>query len=157
HEVSVFRGLVDRGRKVPDAEEALLAQGSNLYRSLLGPVEPFVVSSARILVIPDGALHALPFAALVRSSAPLQYVAQWKPLHVAAPAGVYQELGQKARATAPHVYPAGLVIFAPAGSPAAAYGRNAADLPGTRAEARELVQMFPGSRAYVAAAASEEQ
>ena len=78
--------------------------GTELYRTLIGPVADRVRGSERLLIIPDGPLHLLPFAALVRevpaagSGAPSwQYLVEWKPLHTVLSATVYAELRRRRR------------------------------------------------------------
>ncbi len=70
-----------------------------LYDALLEPVTEQIAASKRLLILPDGPLHALPFAALVREGADEehgdQYLLEWKPLHVALSATVYAELKER--------------------------------------------------------------
>lgn len=67
-----------------------------LYDKLLRPATKRIEQAERILILPDGSLHDLPFAALTR---PLkedprgwQYLAEWKPIHTVQSATVYAEL-----------------------------------------------------------------
>jgi CHAT domain-containing protein len=71
----------------------------HLYQELVGPAEPWIAAGGRILIVPDGPLHVLPFAALIRPSTPKgkggrswQYLVEWKPLHTALSGTVYAEL-----------------------------------------------------------------
>ncbi len=76
------------------------AASRELYKMLLGPVADRIAASERLLILPDGPLHALPFAALVRDTKDgPQYLAAWKPLHVALSATVYAELKQRRHPT----------------------------------------------------------
>lgn len=71
-----------------------------LFTLLLGPVADQIASSERLLILPDGPLHALPFGALMRDDgADGQYLAEWKPIHVALSATVFAELKQRRRST----------------------------------------------------------
>jgi CHAT domain-containing protein len=64
-----------------------------LYDALVGPIEDVIKDATRIVIVPDGALHQLPFGALARSgSGPAQYLVEWKPLHVAPSATGYRQL-----------------------------------------------------------------
>lgn len=61
------------------------AQG--LYDQLLGPFEVDLETSERLLLVPDGPLHLVPWGALVRSSpaanfATPEYLVQWKPFSI---------------------------------------------------------------------------
>ena len=69
-----------------------------LYQKLLQPVADRVAASDRLLILPDGPLHYLPFAALKRPTddSDRQYLIEWKPLHLAASASVYASLRQRA-------------------------------------------------------------
>jgi CHAT domain-containing protein/Flp pilus assembly protein TadD len=75
----------------------------HLYQSLVQPAEPWIAAGARILIVPDGPLHLLPFAALIRgtgekrSGRGWQYLVEWKPLHTALSGTVYAELKERRR------------------------------------------------------------
>ncbi len=82
-------------------QQRLQAASQELYAGLLGPVAKRIAASERLLILPDGPLHALPFTALVRDAGAdgaagnVQYLAEWKPLHVALSATVFAELKQR--------------------------------------------------------------
>jgi len=88
------------------------AESRALYDSLLKPVADQIAASERLLILPAGPLHDLPFAALIRSGADDdsggQYLVEWKPLHVALSATVFAELKQERRGN-----PAGDAFSAP--------------------------------------------
>jgi CHAT domain-containing protein/Tfp pilus assembly protein PilF len=90
------------GSSLGDGRTQLLkAESRALYDLLLGPMAEQIVSSERLLILPDGPLHDLPFAALIRSGADdegdNQYLVEWKPVHVALSATVFAELKQERR------------------------------------------------------------
>jgi CHAT domain-containing protein/tetratricopeptide (TPR) repeat protein len=149
--VLAFRGLLERGREAPALEPALLAQGERLYADLLRPAEPALEGATRLLVSPDGPLHLLPFAALVRSRAPLQFVAEWKPVTVTASASVFAEIKKSRRS---HADPqARLVAF---GDPILPAGLS--PLPHSRQEVDQVAGLFGGAaRAYLGPGATERQ
>ncbi|MCP4658999.1 MAG: CHAT domain-containing protein [bacterium] len=68
-----------------------------LYERLLQPIADRIEASDRLLILPDGPLHYLPFAALTRPAGEgrWQYLVEWKPLHLAASATVYAELRKR--------------------------------------------------------------
>ena len=84
----------------------------HLYKTLIEPAAPMVQKSARILIIPDGPLRRLPFAALIRDGSPpgadeaadsgrdWHYLVEWKPLHSVLSATVYAELKKSRRPAA---------------------------------------------------------
>lgn len=176
-QVAVFRSLILRGRESPTLEPALLAQGRRLWELLIAPAAPFLQDADRVLVSPDGPLHTLPFASLVRPAAgpsdPPLFLAEWKPLHTVLSATVYAELkrGRRASGTGPAGHALPVVAFAdpryrrpsgaaadPAASPLARYRRGLPPLPASREEAGSLAALYgPSTMAYVGAAATEAQ
>ncbi len=97
-EVNHFRQLIEEARPGNPQLDAVVEVGKRLYATLVEPVARSVAKSERVLIVPDGPLHLLPFSALVRP-APAhrpggteQYLAQWKPLHSALSVTVYAEL-----------------------------------------------------------------
>jgi CHAT domain-containing protein len=96
----------------------LQAASRELYSTLLGPVADQIAASERLLILPDGPLHVLPFAALVREDGGAgQYLAQWKPIHVALSATVFAELKQRRRPTSENDAPQPPIQFAAFGDP----------------------------------------
>jgi CHAT domain-containing protein/Tfp pilus assembly protein PilF len=167
---------VDRLRRllqssaVPD--ELFLGQAARLYRLLLQPAEPAFRSAVRILICPDGPLHALPFAALRRGG---KYLAEWKPIHFAPSATAYAEL-RRARTPSgrPRLPPLPMAAFGdpqyPLGAPgfkespgdaevrsAVRRGLTLESLPASREEAAGVAGLFPGGRAFLGAEATEEE
>src|SRR5215203_5218981 len=84
-------------------QKRLQAASRDLCAALLGPVAERIAASERLLILPDGPLHALTFAALVRNEGTagavnnVQYLAEWKPVHIALSATVFAELKQRRR------------------------------------------------------------
>ena len=65
-------------------------QSQDLYDLLVRPAEHLAAGGRRILISPDGPLHTLPFAALLRNEH--QYLIEWKPLHTIQSATLYAEV-----------------------------------------------------------------
>ena len=98
-------------RKVPLGKKnalftpSLVQAGEDLYEILVQPVEDHIEKSRRVLIIADGPLHLLPFAALRRkagqetgdSKQDSRYLVEWKPLHSVLSATVYAELKETRR------------------------------------------------------------
>lgn len=76
-----------------NSREAVNQAGRALYDLLVRPAEAQIGTANRLLVIPDGPLHTLPFAALLRSEQ--QYLIEWKPLHTIVSATLYDEVKKK--------------------------------------------------------------
>ncbi len=65
--IELFRDRIEQARS--DAfRPGYIGLGRSLYATLIAPVAELVAHSDRILIIPDGPLHRLPFAALVRET-----------------------------------------------------------------------------------------
>ncbi len=62
-----------------------------LSQHLIGPIGGRIDAAERLLFVPDGPLHDVPFTALVREGGggEAQYLIEQKPIHVAASASVY--------------------------------------------------------------------
>ena len=102
-EVRRILGLQGRKSKSAHYTKPIRQAGERLYRQLIEPVESLVAPNDRILIVPDGPLHLLPFALLVRpvlevgeDGRDFQYLVEWKPIHSVLSATVYGEL-QKLR------------------------------------------------------------
>ncbi len=161
--VVAFRGLIERGRSSPEIEPALAAQGERLFADLLAPAGRALEDAERILISPDGALHLLPFGALVRQREPLRFLAEWKPLPTVASASVYAEI-KKTRRAAADDQPV-LAAFgdpSPSASPAGEGSRGAREalraLPYSREEVDRIASLFgAGARRYLGAAATKDE
>ena len=104
-EATKSKGILG-SRRQKDTERV----GKRLYELLVEPAQDVVATGDRVVLVPDGPLHRLPFAALIReiggssvsagsaSGASIsngrswQYLTEWKPLHSVLSATVYAEL-----------------------------------------------------------------
>ncbi|HWN44115.1 MAG TPA: CHAT domain-containing protein [Thermoanaerobaculia bacterium] len=144
----------------------------SLYSALIGPVADLVERSDRVLIVPDGPLHRLPFGALIRDTGDAkpghgQFLTEWKPFHTALSLTVYGTL----RTSAPASGPVRLVAFgdprypkdlAPAGTArggekAGLRGIQWAALPYTRREVERIAEVYPGALLYLGEEATEER
>ena len=93
--VGALRRQIGRNEPSPD----LVARSRALYDTLVKPAEALVAGHERLLVLPDGPLHTLPWAALVRGvkAGRPEYLVEWKPIHTAVSATVYAELRKSRR------------------------------------------------------------
>jgi CHAT domain-containing protein len=131
--------------------QASKQQGRLLYDELLRPAEAFLAGSERLLIIPDGPLHTLPFAALLRQD---RYLIEWKPMHFAVSVTSYAELRKRRR---PPEDPERRKIVA-FGDPALQRSAPSAlpGLPASRAEVEEIARLFPQARIFLQGEATEE-
>ena len=129
---------------------------AEMYDLLLRPAARHIAQSRRLLIVPDGPLHGLPFAALrvpAAGTVPARYLVEWKPLHTIVSATVYGQ-ARRERMNVPAGTPVRLVVFGdPAyppiidtSSPSAARrdrGFAPAPLPATRKEVAAIAKLFP--------------
>lgn len=154
--VERFRNLVSRPSERRLAE--LQRQGTGLFSDLLGPATAEIGRADRLLVSPDGPLHALPFAALVsertEEGEPV-YLVERKPLHVVASATLYDELRRR-RAAAGSRAPRLLAFADP--RPATTPGLTGlSPLPSSREEALSIARVFGGAARVVFGADATER
>lgn len=163
-EVEAYRNLL--GSKATSSS-SLRQQGVLLYQQLLAPAAGFLQRADRLLVIPDGPLHLLPFAALRSRRG---YLAESKPVHTVLSATVYAELK---RARAPHGRGILVAFGDPVSGPtestrdeiedvdlrsARVRGVSLGPLPSTRREVETIAKVFRGEATiYVGAEATEER
>ncbi len=105
-EVDFLRRMIPLARtdspSAPDLVPNLERVSQRLYQTLIDPAADRLAESERVLLVPDGPLHLLPFAALIRepgdsaaaSGTIRRYLGEWKPLHSALSATVYAQLKQ---------------------------------------------------------------
>jgi len=166
-----FRQLMQRPQLLQRKQLHVLAR--RLSDALLGPVSGPIGRADRLLVVPDGPLHLIPFAALSdpTSRRARRYLAEAKAVHVAASATVFAQQKQRRRGDRE----ARLVAFgdpdysaagpanrakdsAPALRSASERGLELRPLPASRVEVRGLEALYPGaSRIYVGSDATEER
>ncbi|MCP4554619.1 MAG: CHAT domain-containing protein, partial [Herbaspirillum sp.] len=178
-----FRDQID-GSAAQQAAASRRTLGGWFYDQLLAPVEQRIAKSQRLLIMADGPLHYLPFAALVRNledtatGRDWQYLVEWKPVHTAVSATVYAELRKMRRPDQPAIGQQRLQLAAfgnPAYPPATtanerapAAVRNAIDrgifdgltpLPHSGREVAEIGKLFANNTAqtFLGKAATEEQ
>jgi CHAT domain-containing protein len=95
-DVNRFRQLMDQTR----AGSGLGAEGlgwfsRRLYNLLIEPAEKWISTGERVVFVPDGPLHLLPFAALIRKDG--RYLVEWKPLSTVLSGTVFAELKKQRR------------------------------------------------------------
>ncbi|HEX3552564.1 MAG TPA: CHAT domain-containing protein [Thermoanaerobaculia bacterium] len=169
-DTAVFRGLILRGHDAPEVEPALLVQGRKLFNLLIAPAAPWIDRAERILISPDGPLHTLPFAALVRPGKRPELLLEWKPIHTVLSATLYAQLkggrrpapggdGGPLVAFADPTYPtAGGATAAPEDPPLRRYRAGLPPLPGAQEEVQALAKLYGNNvLVYTGDAATKSQ
>jgi CHAT domain-containing protein len=99
--VSAYRNALQQPSTLsPDA----IQTGRELYKTLIEPVSDMIATGDRIVIVPEGSLHSLPFVALIRkltrAGGKPEYLIHWKPVHVVLSATVYAELQKNRKGNA---------------------------------------------------------
>lgn len=162
---SFRRQVTDIRRPDTAAFGALLAEASDLFADLIEPAWSRIEKAERILILPDGPLHLLPFAALVRTTEDghQSYLVEQRPLHVALSVAVYEQLRQVDRsgrsevqsvvAFGDPVYPGRSMTAIPGlASELALRGFELGPIPSTRRELASIAALF-GDRGRILAGA----
>ena len=163
-EVESFRRLLKR----PGSERAKLAAGArHLYDLLVRPAETRITGARRLLISPDGPLHVLPFAALLRRD---RYLVERQPIHFVISGTVYAELVRSRPAPrdpttevlaafGDPVYPppAPDIPVDPEVGEAIRNGLTLKPLPATRAEVEEIAALYPQAEVFLGRQATEER
>jgi CHAT domain-containing protein len=156
--VERFNALIARGRTIGTVEPALMAQAGRLSELLLDPAADLIASAQRVLIVPDGPLHELPFAALVLPGGKGDFLGHAKPLFVNPSASLAVELG--ARSADRDNQAMTIAAFGdPQYSPDSPLVRehHLEPLPGSRAEIEAIRKLFGDhARLFVGGAATED-
>tara|TARA_R110002049_G_scaffold54869_9_gene152353 strand:- start:3210 stop:6596 length:3387 start_codon:yes stop_codon:yes gene_type:complete len=169
-QVRRFRFLIDAGRWDSEPGAPLLDLAARLYEELLEPLQSQIEDADLLLIVPDGALQVLPFAALRRNNgATGQYLAEWKPSLLVSSLGIYSQLAQRSDSQKTGEL-RGLVAFGDpnflsATESTAAVNKRVgynlaqlAPLPWTATEVKNIADTYPeNSVIYTGAEATEER
>ncbi|MFP5285674.1 MAG: CHAT domain-containing protein, partial [Thermoanaerobaculia bacterium] len=133
---------------------------AGLYRELIAPVAELVARSERVLILPDGPLHRLPFGALAHDG---RFLIEEKPLHTALSLTAYGTL----RAFAPAAGPTKLVAFGDPRFPKDMQAKSDlgpglrsfdwSSLAHSRREVERIAGIYPGALLYLGEEATEER
>src|SRR6185436_20018892 len=89
-----------------------------LYSQLIRPVETAIQVSDRVMILPDGPLHSVPWGLLVRPTPGTdqreQRLVEWKPFHIALSASLFAELKMRRASKPPDEGPSILAFGDPA-------------------------------------------
>ncbi len=186
NQMNRYRGQL-HGAAWPELAVGRIEMGKWLFEKLLRSVVEPIEKSQRLLIVPDGPLHYLPFDALIRDTGgeseterDWQYLVEWKPIHTVLSATVYAELQQSRRGKSDEAGESTFQMAAfgdPAYPPtdregsanrgpvvvrsavARGYFAELTPLPHSGREVTEIAGLFPESsvRKYLRSDATEEQ
>jgi CHAT domain-containing protein len=125
--------------------EVVRAAAASLFDELLAPAADAMEGADRLLVVPDGPLHLLPFAVLAeRRGEGVRFLAERLPVSTVVSLTVHSELANARGSRSA----AAVAVFADPHFDAGVQGYGLAPLPGSRSEARAVAALF-GRRADV--------
>lgn len=138
--------LVERWRsdRSADAQTSIL---TGLYDLLVRPLESSLPDQASLIVVPDGVLHAVPFAALVRRET-RRYLVEDHPIAIT-PSLTLLERSTGQRSSASPLLTSALVIGNPSSE------GSVVSLPEADREAREIATLYPTRQLLMDADASK--
>ena len=180
-DIELLRNLVQDRSLRPHRREKLLDLSHRLYKTLIEPAKGRIESGERVLIVPDGPLHLLPFGALVREpgadpASPGKFLVEWIPLHFALSGTVYADL-KGSRQASEHARQITLGAFGDPYYPErlgqtneysiadvrlrSAVDRNLIDLqplPASRWEVEQIAKLFPETtQIFLGRQATEER
>jgi len=165
NEIDRFRRVIEASSRLQPPENSLEPEirrlSASISRKLLAPASREIAAAQRILVIPDGPLHLLPFSALqdpstLESGSP-RYLVESKPVHSVVSMTVLNELRASRRERGKRRLAAfGDPVF-PTGAEATPWrGESLGPLPATRKEVESIAAAAPqDSSVWLGAQASE--
>ncbi|HET9314135.1 MAG TPA: CHAT domain-containing tetratricopeptide repeat protein, partial [Vicinamibacteria bacterium] len=166
-EVRRFRDVL-QARRTGVERAAVVAASRRLGDRLLGPVAERLGRAERLLVVPDGPLHVVPFAALQDPSRPGRYLVESKTIEVAPSVTLYDTLARGSGQRSDQVRAVGFGDPAypaseqdgrsgPALTRALAAGLRLHALPATRDEVAALRVLARDAQVWTGPAATEEK
>jgi len=139
--------------KNPAVSEELAEKGRKLYDYLIGPIEEMLADGKPLCIVPDKALHFLPFAALVGSSG--RYFVESQSLTYAPSASVLVRAVEEARTKGTSkdesIVGVGNPRFNPDEYPLLR------DLPDAEREVRESARLYTRSSTFIGPQATESE
>lgn len=133
--VETFRNSVVRGRR------AAIGNADKLGAALIGPLG--LKGGERLVIVPHGPLHYLPFQALRIDG---RYLIETHPVSVAPSMSIAVQLAQRS--------PRADAVLTAFGNPRI---EDKYDLPGAETEVKQLARLFPRNTVYMGAAATKTQ
>ncbi len=135
-------------------------RGAELGELLLGPARELIAASDRLVLLPDGPLWLLPFAALADPSEPARLLVERRAVSLAPSATVLSQLRRRPdRAADARLAAFGDPVYPRRPSEVRRGSATLEPLPGTRVEVQELAKLFGAGKAevYLGTEATEER
>lgn len=156
--LNIFHSFISRGQSVTEEDPAFITQARKLFNLLVGPAFEAIAQAERVLIIPDGPLVDLPFAALVLPRESVEYLGHFKPLFFNSSTSVFvgiKELRGNGSGGETTVVAFGDPDYPPQAPLVERYRLD--PLPGSRVEVESIERLF-GSRAttHLGVAATED-
>lgn len=162
--VEVDGEATDRATTDPETTRHLFERAVDLYDLLIRPAAPEIDLASRLLVVPDGPLHVLPFAALRSGEVGDSYLIQTHALRLTQSLSAELQLRSRTMGSSRR---SSIVAFGdPDPGPVEGAGTESAaarvraslrPLPGARREVESLHRVFDEALTYVGREASEER
>ena len=121
-----------------------------LYDALIRPIEKTLSPGTHLAVVPDGVLHTVPFAALVRSENH-RYLVEDYPISITPSLSVFQLSSRRVKLSATDS--SALIV----GNPRSQSGLAGANLPGAQAEARDIAGLYRNADLLVGSEATKDR
>jgi CHAT domain-containing protein len=147
--VRAFRAALEQG---PNRAE-VLEKSSWLYDRLVRPVAGFLPQDSDVVIVPDGPLHAVPFAGLLNRETS-RYLIQDHGIALAPSGTIFERALRGSTDVASQPLRSALVIGNP--SPMER-GLEYPNLPDAEAEARDVAALYPTRKLLVGIDASKER
>jgi len=138
--VSPYLALIGKPPPSTEATTRGARWGRELYRLLVGPFARELAKARRLVIVPDGVLHYLPFESLVASldaAGRPRYLLETHEVAYTPAASVLADLERRPRRTVP------LELLA-YGAPQLRRRRGFEELPHARREVQSIARLFPG-------------
>lgn len=144
-EVDALRLLIARPDAAPESQTAMLQRAHALHGQLIAPLADLLADAPHLMIVADGPLQQLPFAALVSaidSDGQPRWLVQDRAPTMLASASAWLQAHELPRL--PTRLELTALAAAPAGAPTGTLreGDGTADLPGAREEARQISALF---------------
>lgn len=185
NKVVALRGLISNVQTESSfssiRRKQLQAISESLFDVLISPAIRHIENSERLLIIPDGILHLLPWNALMVGpsntyTGDRKYLVEWKPTHIALSVTLFAELSRtRHEKDFPTDTYSALAVFGDPHIPGSLTNKpedvretysksepkdrslHLEPLPATRIEAQTIASLFPEARLFLGKEATEER